>query len=191
MKVWLDACIAPPLIAVNISGQQFKTPLELENDVAVILAETALPPKLLELEITEGVFMEASQEHSDVLLQLHRSGIRLAIDDFGTGYSSLSYLSRFPVNRIKIEQGFMLDLTSTSPNAKIVKAAIGLAHELGLDVIVEGVENSEQVELLRSWHCHKVQGFYFSKPLPATEIAALLRVLKIPPARPGSAKVAL
>jgi len=191
MKVWLDACIAPPLIAVNISGQQFKTPLELENDIAAILAETALPPKLLELEITETVFMEASQEHNDALVRLRKSGLRLAIDDFGTGYSSLSYLGRFPVDRIKIGQSFMLDLTSKSPNAKIVKAAIGLAHELCLDVIVEGVETSEQVELLRSWDCHKVQGFYFSKPLPATEIAALLRVLKIPPARPRSAKAAL
>ena len=191
MKVWLDACIAPPLIAVNISGQQFKTPLELENDVAAILAETALPPKLLELEITETVFMEASQDHNDVLVRLHKSGIRLAIDDFGTGYSSLSYLSRFPVDRIKIEQEFMLDLTSTSPNAKIVKAAIGLAHELGLDVIVEGVETSKEVELLRSWDCHKVQGFHFSKPLPASEIETLLRARNIVPAGSVSAKIAI
>ncbi len=189
MKEWLDAGIAPPLIAVNLSGQQFKTPLELENDIRTILAETALPTNLLELEITESVFMEASQEHNDVLARLQKSGIRIAIDDFGTGYSSLSYLGRFPVNRIKIEQNFMLDLTATSPTAKIVKAAIRLAHELELDVIVEGVETSEQVELLRSWDCHKVQGFYFSKPLPATEIATLLRARKTLPTPPVPATV--
>ena len=191
MKEWLDAGIAPPLIAVNVSGQQFKTPLELENDIRAILAETALPPKLLELEITESVFMEASQQHADVLMRLRKSGIRISIDDFGTGYSSLSYLGRFPVNRIKIEQSFMLDLTATSPNAKIVKAAISLAHELKLDAIVEGVETADQVELLKSWDCHKVQGFYFSKPLPATEIARLLRAPKIFPARSRPARVAV
>ena len=191
MKEWRDAGIAPPLIAVNVSGLQFKRPLELENDIRTILSETALPPNLLELEITESVFMEESQEHNDVLARLQKSGIRLAIDDFGTGYSSLSYLGRFPVNRIKIDQNFMLDLTATSPTAKIVKAAISLAHELKLDVVAEGVETSEQVELLRSWDCHKVQGLYFSKPLPATEIAALLRVLKIPPTQPVPARVAV
>ena len=191
MKEWLDAGIAPPLIAVNVSGQQFKRSLELENEIGAILAETALPPKLLELEITESVFMEASQEHDDVLMRLRKSGIRISIDDFGTGYSSLSYLGRFPVDRIKIEKSFMLDLTPTSPNAKIIRAAISLAHELTLDAIIEGVETADQVELLKSWDCHKAQGLYFSKPLPATEITRLLRVPKIFPARSAPTRVAV
>ena len=184
MKDWRDGGIAPPLIAVNVSALQFKTPLELERDIATILAENALPPASLELELTETAFMETSQDHNDALIRLRKSGIRIAIDDFGTGYSSLGYLGRFPVDRIKIGQGFVLDLTPDSNNAKIVKAAIGLAHELGLDVIVEGVERAEQLALVKAWDCHKMQGFYFSRPLPAAEIATLLRARAILPAPP-------
>ena len=173
MKEWLKVGIAPPLIAVNVSALQFKTPLELENDIAAILAETGVPPKLLELEVTETVLMEASLEHNDILVRLRNAGIRIAVDDFGTGFSSLQYLSRLSIDRVKIAQEFMLDLTPR--NATIVKAAIGLAHELKLNVVVEGVETKEQVEFIKSWGCRNVQGFYFSEPLPAPEIAAFLR----------------
>jgi diguanylate cyclase (GGDEF)-like protein/PAS domain S-box-containing protein len=182
MKAWVDAGIAPPLVAVNVSALQFKSPIELENDIAAILAETALPPGLLELELTESIVMEISRDRSDALLRLRESGVRIAIDDFGTGYSSLEYLGRLPVNRIKIAQNFMPDLSSGSHNATIVRTAIGMAHDLGLDAIVEGVETAEQLELIRSWSGHKVQGFYFSKPLVAGEVAELLRVGKIVPA---------
>jgi diguanylate cyclase (GGDEF)-like protein/PAS domain S-box-containing protein len=175
MKEWLDAGIAPPLVAVNVSALQFKTSLELENDIAAILAKTALPPQLLELELTESVLMGASRKHNDVLLRLRKAGLRIAIDDFGTGYSSLEYLGRFPVDRIKIAQAFMIGLTSTSSNAAIVKAAIGLARELKLNVIVEGVETAEQLRLIKSWGCQEVQGYYASKPLSALETAAFLR----------------
>jgi EAL domain-containing protein (putative c-di-GMP-specific phosphodiesterase class I) len=176
---WLDAGIAPPLIAVNVSGLQFKTPRELETTVAAALAETALPPGLLEIELTESIFMAVSREHSDALQRLREIGLRLAIDDFGTGYSSLDYLGRIPVNRIKIAQSFMPNLTSTSHSGTIVKTAIAMAHELGLDVMVEGVETDEQLELVRSWSGHKVQGFYFSKPLSAAKIVPLLRAGRI------------
>jgi diguanylate cyclase (GGDEF)-like protein/PAS domain S-box-containing protein len=179
MKGWLDAGIAPPLVAVNVSGLQFKTPRELEITVGAALAETALPPGLLEIELTETIFMAVSREHNEALQRLRKIGLRLAIDDFGTGYSSLDYLGGIPVNRIKIAQSFMPNLTSTSRSGAIVKAAIAMAHELGLDVMVEGVETEEQLELIRSWSGHKVQGFYFSKPLSAAEIVALLRVGKI------------
>jgi diguanylate cyclase (GGDEF)-like protein/PAS domain S-box-containing protein len=184
MKKWLDAGIAPPLIAVNVSGLQFKTPLELENDIRATLAETGLSPQSLELEFTETVFMEASREHNDLLIRLRTVGLRLAIDDFGTGYSSLAYLGRFPVDRVKIAQNFISNLVTGSANATIVKAAIGLAHDLGLDVIVEGVETSEQLELIRSFGGHKVQGFYYSKPLPLDGATAFLRKGKIPSAKP-------
>jgi diguanylate cyclase (GGDEF)-like protein/PAS domain S-box-containing protein len=175
MKQWLDAGIAPPSVAVNVSGVQFKTPLELEADFNNALTETGLPARYLELEFTETVLMEASRDHNDVLLRLRQRGLRIAIDDFGTGYSSLDYLSRFPVDRIKIAQNFIVDLTSRSSMA-IVRAAIGLASELGIDVLVEGAETATQVELVRAWGCRVIQGFYFAKPMPAADIEKLLCV---------------
>ena len=181
MKEWIDAGIAPPLIAVNVSGLQFKTPLALEKEIANILAQTDLAPQRLELELTESVLMAVSGTHNDALLSLRKSGHRIAIDDFGTGYSSLEYLGHFPVDRIKIAQSFIVGLTATSGNSVIIKAAIGLAHELKLDVVVEGVENLEQLKLVRSWGCRKVQGYYFSKPLTARDLAPLLRAGEILP----------
>jgi diguanylate cyclase (GGDEF)-like protein/PAS domain S-box-containing protein len=174
-RKWLDAGLAPKLIAINLSGLQFKTPLELETNLAAVLKETGLPSKLIELELTESVLMEASGEHNDVLLRLRKEGFRLAIDDFGTGYSSLDYLRRFPVDRIKIAQNFIFGMMESSDSRIIVKAAVGLARELKLDIVVEGVENAEQLKLLRSWGCRTIQGYYYSKPLPANEISAILR----------------
>jgi diguanylate cyclase (GGDEF)-like protein len=174
MKRWLDAGVAPPLIAVNLSALQFKTPRELENDIEAILAETGVPPRKVELELTEGVLMDASREHSDVLLRLRKAGFRIAIDDFGTGYSSLDYLRRFPVDRIKIAQQFMFDLTEGSGDA-IIRAAIALAHELKLDVIVEGVETAKQLQRVKSCGGREVQGYYFSKPIRAGAMTVLLR----------------
>jgi diguanylate cyclase (GGDEF)-like protein/PAS domain S-box-containing protein len=182
MKEWIDAGIAPALIAVNVSGLQFKTPFELENEIAAILTETALQPQRLELELTESVLMDASRKHNDALQRLREAGHRIAIDDFGTGYSSLGYLGHFPVDRIKIAESFIVNLTNATANSVIVKAAIGLAHELNLDVVVEGVETAEQLERLRSWGCRKMQGHFFSRPLPALELAPLLRAAKLPPA---------
>ena len=181
MQEWIEAGIAPPLMAVNVSGLQFKTPMALETGIAEILTETALPPERLELELTESVLMVVSQAHNDALLRLRKAGHRIAIDDFGTGYSSLQYLGRFPVDRIKIAQNFITGLTSNSSAAVIVKAAIGLAHQLNLDVVVEGVETAEQLKLVRSCGCRKVQGYYFSKPLPAAQVSMLLRAGRIVP----------
>ncbi len=173
-RKWLDAGVTPTLIAVNLSALQFKTPLELEANLAAVLKETGLPSKLVELELTESVLMEASGEHNDVLLRLRKAGFRLAIDDFGTGYSSLDYLRRFPVDRIKIAQSFIFGMMDSSDNKVIVRAAVGLARELNLDVVVEGVETAEQLKLLRSWGCNTIQGYYFSKPRPANEITGIL-----------------
>jgi EAL domain-containing protein (putative c-di-GMP-specific phosphodiesterase class I) len=186
MKEWLDAGIAPPLIAVNVSGRQFKNALEIEQDIAGILAETTLPPGLLELELTESVLVEVSREHDDVLQRLRGVGLHIAIDDFGTGYSSLEYLGRLPVNRIKIAQSFMLGLIAGSSNATIVKTAIGMAHELGLDVVVEGVETVEQLELIKSFNGRNIQGYYYCRPLSAGAATAILQTGTIPPARPVS-----
>ncbi|OIQ65231.1 phytochrome-like protein cph2 [mine drainage metagenome] len=187
MKEWLDAGIAPPLIAVNVSGRQFKNAREIEQDIAGILVETALPPGLLELELTESVLVEVSREHDDVLQRLRGVGLHIAIDDFGTGYSSLEYLGRLPVNRIKIAQSFMLGLVAGSSNATIVKTAIGMAHELGLDVVVEGVETAEQLELIKSFNGRNIQGYYYCRPLAAAAATAVLQTGTILPARPVSA----
>jgi EAL domain-containing protein (putative c-di-GMP-specific phosphodiesterase class I) len=146
-----------------------------------MLAATGLPAQRLELELTESVLMAVSGAHNDALLRLRKSGHRIAIDDFGTGYSSLEYLGRFPVDRIKIAQSFIVGLTDTSGNSVIIKAAIGIAHELNLDVVVEGVENAAQLRLLKSWGCRKVQGYYFSAPLLGRDLSPLLRAGRIVP----------
>jgi EAL domain-containing protein (putative c-di-GMP-specific phosphodiesterase class I)/CheY-like chemotaxis protein len=174
MKEWLDASIAPSLIAMNVSGP-LNDPLKLEHDITAILSETALPPRFLELQLTESVLSDASQEHNDVLQRLRAAGLQITLDDFGSGLSSLEYLARFSIDRVKIGQTFMHDLRSGSGGTAITKAAIGLAKNLGLDVIVEGVETMEQLELVRSWSGRKVKGHYFSKPLPADELDRVLR----------------
>jgi EAL domain-containing protein (putative c-di-GMP-specific phosphodiesterase class I) len=125
--------------------------------------------------------MEASQQHNDVLLRLRALGIRLAIDDFGNGYSSLDYLRRFHVDRIKIPQNFIDDLSTGLGDASIVRATLGLARELGITVVAEGVETAAQYEFLKKWGCGEVQGYFFAKPLSASEAATLLRLGTIGP----------
>jgi diguanylate cyclase (GGDEF)-like protein/PAS domain S-box-containing protein len=172
-KSWLDAGIAPEVIAVNLSALQFKRAFELEREIAHVLAETGLPASRLELELTETVLMAASREHNDCLQRLRESGVRLAIDDFGVGYSSLDYLRRFPANRIKIAQAFVGQITGETGSAAIVKATIGLARELGIVVVAEGVETAAQLDLLKRWDCPEAQGFYFARPLAAADVAPL------------------
>jgi EAL domain-containing protein (putative c-di-GMP-specific phosphodiesterase class I) len=184
MRKWLDAGVAPSLIGINLSARQFKAPHELENDIAAILQETGVPPQKVELELTESVLMDASREHSDVLLRLRRAGFRIAIDDFGTGYSSLDYLRRYPVDRIKIAQQFMIDPAEGSGDA-ILRAAIALAKELNLEVIVEGVETAKQLQRVKSCGGRDVQGYYFSKPVGADAMMTLLRKGRFRPMRPA------
>jgi len=174
MKQWVSAGIAPRSVSVNISAIQFKAPLELEQTIATALSETGLAPECLELELTETVLMETSFEHNDVLQRLREKGIRLAIDDFGTGFSSFDYLRRYPVSRIKMSQHFVRGSLHDPSDAAIVKAIIGLARELQMEFIAEGVETAEQLEQLRAWGCCLVQGFYFAKPISAGEIRSLL-----------------
>jgi diguanylate cyclase (GGDEF)-like protein len=184
MREWLDAGVAPSLIGVNLSARQFKAPHELENDIAAILQETGVPRQRVELELTESVLMDASREHGDVLLRLRRAGFRIAIDDFGTGYSSLDYLRRYPVDRIKIAQQFMIDPAEGFDDA-ILRAAIALARELKLEVIVEGVETARQLQRVKSCGGRDVQGYYFSKPLGADAMMALLRKGSFRPVLPA------
>jgi len=178
-RQWLDAGLEPPLIAVNLSGVQFKRSPELEEDIAASVAEFAIPRHLLELELTETVLMEASRDHNDVLLRLRQAGHRIAVDDFGSGYSSLDYLRRYPVDRIKIAQTFIMDIGTEPGNDAIVRAALGLARELNIEVVVEGVETLAQLELLKGWGGRIVQGYYFAKPLDVSEVTQLLRTGRI------------
>jgi diguanylate cyclase (GGDEF)-like protein len=174
MKVWVDAGVRPIRVAVNVSGIQFKSPTELQDNVIRILEATGLPAQWLELELTETVLMNATREHSDILIRLRKLGVTIAIDDFGTGFSSFNYLRRFPVDRIKIDQNFVRHLGAEPGATSIVRVTLTLGHELGIEVIAEGVETREQLALLRQWGCREVQGFYFSKPLAVPEMKRLL-----------------
>jgi diguanylate cyclase (GGDEF)-like protein/PAS domain S-box-containing protein len=175
MRAWMDAGIAPPVVTVNVSGIQFRQPGGLEETLAEVLAESRVPAARLEIELTESVLMDASRSHNAALITLRAMGLRIAIDDFGTGYSSLDYLRRFHVQRIKIPGTFITDLTTIPSNGAIVRASFGLARELDIEVVVEGVETAAQIKLLEGWGGRIVQGFYFSQPLPAVEATALLR----------------
>jgi diguanylate cyclase (GGDEF)-like protein/PAS domain S-box-containing protein len=181
MRAWRDAGLTPPAIAVNLSAVQFKASQNLEAEIGQAIQDYGLRPGELELELTESVLMDAARNHNDVLVRLRSRGVRLAIDDFGTGYSSLDYLRRFPVDRIKIAQEFITDLDSKAENGIIVRAAIGLSRELGISILAEGVETRAQLDLLDQWGCRNIQGFYFSRPVPAMQAELLLRRGRIDP----------
>ncbi len=172
---WLETGVALPPVAINVSALQFKAPRELENEIEKMLAETGLPPTFLEIELTETALMGTSSGNDHVIERLRARGLRIAIDDFGTGFSSLLYLRRFPVDRIKIAQEFVKDIGIEANDTAIVKATIGLARELGIEVMAEGVETADQLQLLHAWGCRQAQGYYFAAPMPAEEILPLLR----------------
>jgi diguanylate cyclase (GGDEF)-like protein/PAS domain S-box-containing protein len=186
-KQWAEVAIAAPVVAINISGVQFKQPLELEKEIAAALEDSSLAARGLELELTESVLMHPSQDRNDLLQRFRRQGFRIAIDDFGTGYSSLDHLRRYPVDRIKIAERLIADIGQLSGTDAIVRAAIGLARELGIDVVVAGVETAAQVELLKTWGCRSAQGRFFSKSLSAADVTRLLHAGKISPAETGPA----
>jgi len=173
-RQWLDAGMKLPPLAINVSALQFRATRELEKELNAVLAETELPPELLEIEMTETALMENTGGPDNVVVRLRARGLRIAIDDFGTGYSSLLYLRRFPVDRIKIAQEFVRHVGVEPNDTAIVKAAIGLARELGINVIAEGVQTAEQVHLLYEWGCREAQGFYFAAPMPAEDVPLLL-----------------
>ena len=180
-RQWLDAGIAAPVVSINISGVQCKAPLDLERDIAAALVEFALPASRIELELTETVLMQVSKTNNDLLHQLRKTGLRIAIDDFGSGYSSLDYLRRYPVDRFKIGKSFTDDIGRGPENDAIVRAALGLGRELGIEVVVEGVETQAQIRLLRSWGCRLAQGFYFAKTLTVAEVTGLLLAGRVLP----------
>jgi len=137
--------------------------------IAKILQDTELAGEHLELELTESILMNNSQEIISILCELKNMGFKLAIDDFGTGYSSLSYLKRFPMDKLKIDQSFVKDISAGGDDSAIVRAIINLGHSLDLRVIAEGVETKEQLDFLIAHDCNEVQGYYYSKPLSAED----------------------
>lgn len=160
-------------IAVNLSAIQFNEG-GLVAKVSDALQQTRLPADLLELEITESALMKDLEDTNRTLKALKYLGVQIAIDDFGTGYSSLSYLQNFPLDRIKIDQSFVRDLTSNPETAEITLAIISMARGLKLKVIAEGVENPQQRQFLQRQACDELQGYFFSRPLPAKDVALLL-----------------
>lgn len=164
----------PAQVAVNLSPVQFRDPRLLDL-VRSALAESGLPPARLELELTETIFLDASDATLACLHQLRETGVSIALDDFGTGYSSLSYLRSFPFDKVKIDQSFVSSLPGDESCLAIVRAILGMANSLGMRAVAEGVEHAGQAALLRAQGCSRMQGYFFSKPLPASEVERYLQ----------------
>jgi diguanylate cyclase (GGDEF)-like protein len=174
IKKWIKMGIKDQKMSVNISGRHFKDGRIIET-VSEVLKKVDIPFGSLEIEITEGVFMEDMNESIVILNELRSMGIDISIDDFGTGYSSLSYLKNLPINRIKIDRSFISNLLNSKKDTAIVKTIITMANLLDLYVIAEGVETSEQLKLLTENGCSEIQGFYFSKPMPIKQYEEFLK----------------
>jgi EAL domain-containing protein (putative c-di-GMP-specific phosphodiesterase class I)/GGDEF domain-containing protein/ActR/RegA family two-component response regulator len=171
---WHDKGFPWLRVAVNMSAQQFR----MHNLVALVrgaLLETGLPAEYLELELTESLILESAEKTIHTMRQLKQLGVSLSLDDFGTGYSSLSYLRHYPVDRIKIDQSFIRDMTQHPGSAALVRSILAMAGNLGLSVIAEGVETLSQYGYLRKQLCDEMQGYLFSRPIPEAELTTLLQ----------------
>ena len=174
LRAWQEDGLTPVPVAVNLSAKQFHQ----QNIAAIVmraLQDHGVDPRLLELEITESTAMRNAEATGTTLRNLKALGVRIAIDDFGTGYSSLSYLKRFPIDSLKIDRSFVTELPGNQDDATIAQAIITMAHALRLKVIAEGVETEAQLEFLTANGCDEIQGYYFSRPLPAEQCTQLLR----------------
>lgn len=170
---WLRAGVPAIRVAVNVAASQFRRG-DLLDVIRSALEDAQLEPHYLEIELTESVVMTDPEGTAAILEQLSRMGVLVSVDDFGTGYSSMNYLRRFPIDKLKIDRGFLKDLVSSSDDASIVRAIISLAHSLRLKVVAEGVETPEQLRFLRTLGCDQYQGYHFSPPVPANEFARLV-----------------
>jgi EAL domain-containing protein (putative c-di-GMP-specific phosphodiesterase class I) len=155
----------PLRVAVNLSPAQFKQ-TDLVNRIMTTLTDTGLQPERLEVEVTEGVLINDPERAISILSDLRALGVKISLDDFGTGYSSLSYLRQFPLDKIKIDRSFIVDVGQDERSAPIVRAVVALAHSLGLTVTAEGVETQGQLDLLQGQSCNQVQGFLLGRPAP-------------------------
>lgn len=172
-KLWNEQGLKSLKISVNLSARQFHY-ANLVEMVGGIIKQTGIDPEDLDLELTESTIMEHLDETTETLRKLKKMGAHISIDDFGTGYSSLMYLKTFPIDTIKIDKSFVNNMTTDPDDQAIAQAIISMAHSLKLEVIAEGVETKEQLEVLRSQGCDIMQGFLYSKPIPAAEVPTLL-----------------
>lgn len=175
VKAWQMQGLVSPKIAVNVSGRQFREE-GFQDFIQDTLSQTQVDPNFLSIELTESLLMENASKNIIVLQAFKKLGLNLSMDDFGTGYSSLSYLKRFPLDELKVDRSFMMEVDADGVNdsASIVVAIIAMAHSLGLRVVAEGVETQAQWSFLQKHHCDECQGYLFNKPLPAEEFRALL-----------------
>ncbi|MDC2890893.1 EAL domain-containing protein [Psychrosphaera algicola] len=171
-KQWLDEGLENCKVSVNVSSVQFKQTALIDN-VRNALTRSGLPPELLELELTESAVMSDVDDNIDRLQQFKDMGITIAIDDFGTGYSSLSYLKKFPIDTLKIDRSFIIEIANSDNDAAIVKAIMLLAETMELKVVAEGIENVEQLQILHNYRCQFIQGYFFSRPLVYEEFLSL------------------
>ena len=172
-REWVDAGLPLGTIAVNVSLMEFRNQDFLEG-VFQALSDSRLDPNLLELELTESVLMKHAKSTASILKTLRERGVKIAIDDFGTGYSSLSYLRKFPIDALKIDQSFIRQISNDPCDINIVTAILAMGRSMQLQVIAEGVEKHEELAFLQAHQCDEAQGFYFSRPIPAPQFAALL-----------------
>lgn len=171
---WREQGLFKGRVAVNLSSRQFALP-DLQQRIESILRLTQLPASHLELEITEGTVIKQPEMAITVMQQLAKMGVSLALDDFGTGYSSLSYLKRFPIHTLKIDKAFVDDIDKSDRDLKMVDSIITIAHNMGLSVVGEGVEQAAQLNILRALNCEEIQGYIFSKAINETEFTQLLQ----------------
>ncbi|MDX9706611.1 MAG: EAL domain-containing protein [Azospira sp.] len=172
LRAWLDAGLQPVKVAVNLSPRQFSR--DLPRTVLGILGAHGVPPELLEVEITESMLMHSADPVVAMMQEFATAGVSMSLDDFGTGYSSLSYLKRFPIDTLKIDQSFVRGIPADDDDVAIATAIIGMAKALRLRVIAEGVETVAQRDFLGQAGCDEIQGYLFSRPLPAEDFARLL-----------------
>lgn len=179
LRIWQEAGLTSIHVAVNLSAPHFRQP-DLVDTIKRILLETQLEPGFLELEITESLLMQQTEDTIATLKSLKKIGIQLSIDDFGTSFSCLNYLKCLPVNTLKIDRSFVSDVTTNPEDAALAKAIIAMAHSLHLRVIAEGVETEGQLAFFVDQHCDEIQGFYFSRPLPAGQCWDYMQQSQLP-----------
>ncbi|MBA6294909.1 EAL domain-containing protein [Colwellia sp. MB02u-9] len=177
-KKWVDTGLFDGRVAVNLSAVQFTQP-NLVAMIADTLKESGLLAKYLELEITEGTVMDSPQKAIDTMLQIRAMGIHLSLDDFGTGYSSLAYLKKFPLNTLKIDKAFVDDIETSEQGRNMVATIVTIAHNLGMQVVAEGVETNQQLSFLSGLRCEQLQGYLYSKPLPKGDFQKYLLSFQI------------
>ena len=175
VTVWRGKGLVVPRLAVNVGTADFRR-LDIRRLLAEFGEKTGLDPSYMSIEVTESVFLGRNTEDiTRTLRRLREDGVAIVLDDFGTGFAALSHLASFPVDVIKIDRSFTMRMTQAGAEAAITSTLVELAQKLGIEVVAEGVETEEQLELLRQWGCHKVQGYLFSRPLPALDVAHLMR----------------